>query len=331
MMEQSYQEMKKTQPQITQSRGKKQRLPITRRAEKDELPGFRLTQRDIEIVKAVYTHRALSTPQIEALLFPSDNGQRHRTKTSRCRHRLKLLYHCGVLFRDEQPIKLRLGRKPLVYFLDRGAIPLLAEEFGVFCEDIGWKAKDNKVASRFIEHLLAINAVRVSVEVAAERNGLILRRWTDEKTLASQEMKDSVEIRGPRGGVLKATIVPDGYFYLSDGEHDFHNLLEVDRGTETVASNKFGRRDFSRKIRGYLAYYTSGRYEARYGSKLMHVLTVTTGRKRLTNLKTIAERLGGGDRDLFWFTTLDQVSTETVLTEPIWEIAGRDGVHPLIW
>ena len=59
-----------------------------------------------QVVKAVYTHRALTTPQIEALLFPPENGQDHSTKTSRVRYRLKMLFQHGYLFRDEQPTKL---------------------------------------------------------------------------------------------------------------------------------------------------------------------------------------------------------------------------------
>ena len=52
------------------------RLPIIKHANIGKLPGFRMTQRDKEVIKAVYTHRALTTPQIEVLLFPPDNGQR---------------------------------------------------------------------------------------------------------------------------------------------------------------------------------------------------------------------------------------------------------------
>ena len=127
------------------------RLPATRRVKKSKLPPFRLTPRDREVVKAVYTHRALTTPQIEALLFPPENGQDHSTKTSRVRYRLKMLFQHGYLFRDEQPTKLSEGRKPLVYFIDQQAVPLLAEEYAVFPEDIAWKPKGNNVRWIFLD------------------------------------------------------------------------------------------------------------------------------------------------------------------------------------
>lgn len=305
------------------------------RAKPHDLPAFRLTQRDIEVVKAVYVHRAMTTPQIETLLFPPENGQDHGTKTSRVRHRLKMLFHHGYLFRDEQPTKLSEGRKPLVYFIDRQAVPLLAESYAVFPEEITWKPKDNNVGWIFLDHLLATNDVRIAIEVAARQKGYILHRWLDEMTLKSTEMRDSVEIRGPSGVTLKVTIVPDAYFFLTAGEFDYPFFLEIDMGTETARSSKFGRRDFTRKILGYLAYDESGLYsakydpEGRYGGLPMRVLTVTTSEARLATLKRAAEEVGADER--FCFTTFGRISPESVLTGPIWDVAGGDGLRALVW
>lgn len=311
------------------------RLPATRRVKKSNLPAFRLTPRDREVVKAVYTHRAMTTPQIEALLFPPENGQDHRTKTSRVRHRLKMLFQHGYLFRDEQPTKLSEGRKPLVYFIDQQAVPLLAEEYGVFPEEIMWKPKDNDVRWMFLEHLLATNDVRIAIELAAKQHGYALHRWLDDMTLKSVEMRDSVTIYGPTGAPLKVTIVPDGYFFLTADSYDYHCFLEVDMGTETAKSSKFGRRDFSRKMLGYLEYYKSGLYKKKYDPEggyealQMCVLTVTTSEARLASLKRVAEEAGAGEQ--FCFTTFGRVSPETVLTAPIWYLAGEEGLHSLIW
>ena len=294
-----------------------------------------MTERDKAVIKAVYTHRALTMPQIETLLFRPDNGQTHRTKTSRVRHRLKLLFQHGYLFRDEQPTKLSEGRKPLIYFIDHKAISLLAYELGVFPDDIDWKPKDNNVTWMFLDHLLATNDVRIAIEVAVDCAGMRLLRWFDDKTLKSREIRDSVEITGPEGARIRATIVPDGYFCLRDGEYEYHNFLEVDMGTETGKSSKFGRRDFSRKIRGYCAYYKTGLYQQKYAPEQRHddlpmrVLTVTTSPKRMANLKAVAEAAGAGEQ--FWFTTFDRIQPETVLTEPIWEVAGGEDLHSLTW
>jgi hypothetical protein len=58
------------------------------------------------------------------------------------------------------------------------------------------------------------------------------------------------------------------------------------------------------------------------------VLVVTTGSKRLEHMKRITETLGGKSR--YWFTTMEQATSQPILTTPIWAVAGRDGLHTLI-
>ena len=91
----------------------KKRLKLLKRAKAELLPALRLTPRDIAIIEAVYSFRALTAPQIEALLFPGDvqrfkpNAKNPQSgKTNRCRYRLKLLYHHGYLYREELPVSL---------------------------------------------------------------------------------------------------------------------------------------------------------------------------------------------------------------------------------
>ncbi len=42
---------------------------------------------------------------------------------------------------------------------------------------------------------------------------------------------------------------------------------------------------------------------------------------------TFTEREGGKGR--FWFMTFANVTAETVLTEPIWSVAAKDGLYSL--
>ena len=48
-----------------------------------------ITPRDIEIVLAVYQNRALTTPQVTALVFGKND------RSTQCEERLKRLYHNG--------------------------------------------------------------------------------------------------------------------------------------------------------------------------------------------------------------------------------------------
>jgi len=58
------------------------------------------------------------------------------------------------------------------------------------------------------------------------------------------------------------------------------------------------------------------------------VLTVTTGRKRLDNLKRTTERAGGDA--MFWFASVGDVAPAKALVQPVWHVAGQERPNPLI-
>lgn len=312
--------------QTMKSSEKKPRLRATKRASLQALPGFRLTQRDREIIKAVYAHRALTTLQIARFFFPPSPK---RGINSWGQYRLQLLYQYRYLYRVEQAQKLSEGRKPLVYFLDVNGAQVVADILGLAPEELDWRPGENDVSPLFLDHLIATNDVRIAISLAAQKQGWKVAKWIDEKTLKSSQMKDVVEITGPQGRKQRAAVVPDGYFLLHAGEYVYHHFVEVDRRTVTGEASLWGRRDWARKVRAYLAYFRSGKYQDRYQAKGLRILTVTTGERRLANLKTVTEKVGG--KKMFWFTTFDKVTPETVLTDPIWQMASEEGFHSLTW
>jgi hypothetical protein len=314
---------------MSPSSGKKPKLKLTTRADPERLPGFRLTERDREIIQTVYAFRVMTTPQIERLLFPPEPGRDHPTKTSRCQYRLKLLYHAGYLKRDEQPQKLSEGRKPLVYFLDQKGAELIADLEGKPVAKLDWNPTGNIVSWLFLDHLLATNDVRTAIVAAARVYRFKIEEWFDEQTLKSAQMKDYVTLKGEQGGERQAAVIPDGYFRLRAGEYVYHHFLEIDRRTVTGEAADVGRRDWARKAKAYLEYYRSGKYQQRYHTQGLRILTVTTGERRLAHLKAITEKVGGKAR--FWFTTFERITPQTVLTEPIWEQAGKEGNFALTW
>jgi Replication-relaxation len=303
---------------------KRKRRPSLKRAEQGNVPGFRLTARDGRIIWAVHEYRALTAPQIASLFFPSTNGE-GAVVNARCKYRLRMLYDHRYLHRDEQPQKLTEGRKPLVYFLDVMGAEFLSHELG---KEIHWDPQHNDVTYPFLEHLLATNDVRAAIAVGAASNGWQVRTWIDDKALKSAQQKEHVTLRGNEGATQQAAVVPDGYFVVDAGEFLYHHFLEVDMRTVTGEATKWGRRDWARKVRAYLEYYRSGKYEARYGTKSLRILTVTTGERRLSNLKAITTKVGGRKR--FWFTTFDLATSARILTEPIWQVAGEDTPQRLI-
>ncbi len=302
----------------TPTTAKKPRLKQLKRAPEDQRPRIRLSQRDLKVIEAVYTHRALTTDQVEDLFFASDPSLRYGKKTW-CQNRLKLLYHNGFLFRDEQPRKMTDPRKPFVYFLDEKGAQALCEYLGLEPEEINWQPDENQVSHLFLDHLLKINQVRVAIEVAVQGE-VQLVQWVDDRTLQQRGMKDYVTLKGPQGGERKRAAIADSYFHLQRNGYDFHFLLEADRGTVVGEYTKWGRRDWAEKIKTYLAYYASGLYQKRWNTTSLRILTVTTTPRRLETLKRITEEAGGKGR--FWFTTFDQIKSSTVLFDPIWQRAG---------
>jgi len=303
---------------------------------------LKLTPRDLSIIEAVYSFRSLTTPQIERLLFPGNRSSfqphaqnPHSGKTNRCRHRLKLLYHHRYLYREEMPTPLTAGRRPLVYFLDKRGREALCAHFGLNPKEIDWQPRHNTVGDTFIEHLLQSNDVRVAFTAGAQQRGFTIADWQDDRTLRKQQNRDYVMVGGPQGGKpRKVAVVPDGYVQLQVGNDDFHFLLEADRRTVVGQYSRWGGKDWTRKVRAYIAYFTPqtdgqpSLYTQRFGTSKLRVLTITTGPTRLANLKRLTEQAGGRKR--FWFTTFEQVTPETILTEAIWQKAGQDGVFRLV-
>lgn len=302
------------------------RLKTLVRATTAEVPSFRLTKRDIAIITACYEYRALTTPQIQQLIFQ----QQGKSTQVKCQQRLKLLFHHGYLHRDEQPTKLTEGRRPLIYFLDHKGAQLLAESLSVQVSDLDWNARDNTAGAGhlFIDHLLKTNDVRIAITIAAQEHGASIERWIDDKALRRRNTKAYVTLRGKKSDEQRVALVPDGYFHFKQQQHHSHYFIETDMCTVVGLSSKSGRRDWAKKIRSYLAYLESGQFQKRYKAQAFRMLTVTTGASRLANLKKVTEEAGGKSR--FWFTTFEQLSSEAAFAQPIWQIAGREGGYSLI-
>ena len=292
------------------------RLSRYKRAESP--PAMVLTDRDKEIVKAVFAYRLLTREQVEILLFSPEGNQDHRTKTSICQKRLKLLYQHQFLDRIHLPIVPNEGSGPIVYCLAEQGAQLVANELGVERSSVGWRRKDNAVDFYFLDHSLRINDVRIAVALAAKRSGWTLTRWLTERELKSLRER----VQDPAHPDRTLPVAPDAYFTLEFGDKRASFFLEIDQATE---DNK----RFKVKVGAYLAYVMSGQYQERYQTKSLRVLTVTTGERRVANLKSTTEKVAGSD--FFWFTTVGMATAEKILTAPIWRVAGQDGQHAVIF
>ena len=277
----------------------------------DDPPRMRLTERDTQVVLAVYDYRALRREQIGKLFFPSRNTANER---------LQRLYQHGFLERRWSPVEYGQGTSQAIYLLAEKGADLVAQQLGVDRGAVAWQESHNQVGSPFLEHTLMVNEVRIAVTQAASQAGYRVEKWVKEEELKAR--KDYVDVSTSGGARRKIAVIADGYFVLNLGDKRAHFLLEVDRATE---ANK----RWAMRVQAYRVYTESGRYSERYGTRSLRVLTVTIGPKRLANLKRTTERAGG--RQMFWFTTLERVGAgEGVLSGKIWEIAGQEGSSALI-
>ncbi|MBI1280107.1 MAG: hypothetical protein GC179_18405 [Anaerolineaceae bacterium] len=263
-------------------------------------PAMVLTERDKRIVEAVYQCRILRQDQIHTLFFGASKAASQR--------RLALLYHHGFLNRVFLTVRASYMLSPALYMLDRRGAELLRSDLGY--DDITWSSKSQNVGQPFLEHTLAINDVRVAVTVACRTHGYALFDWRSEADLKGDY--DRVIIQERNGGKQSVSLIPDSFFVVQTTKGKAPFFLEVDRGTETT-----GR--FQDKIRAYQAYIQSGAYEKRYGYKSVRVLTVAFSQKRLENLKTVTEEVGGKER--YWFALHTEIMPQNVFDEPMWWVS----------
>jgi hypothetical protein len=273
---------------------------------------MRLTERDIAVIEAVNRFRVLKQEQLQALFFGSK---------ATAQFRLEKLYDHGYLERKFLPVMLGQGRSPTLYVLDRKGAELLRVERGY--DDLVWYSTSKDLKTEFLEHTIAINDVMVAISVACNRLGFTLEQWHGENDLKASY--DHVIIKGAGGKRERVPVLPDSYFTIVAYERRNHFFLELDRGT--MATSRF-----KTKVQAYLAYHESGGYEKRYGTKSLRVLTViagsSSGEKRLVNLKTTTESVGGKRR--FWFVTASNLKAETVLSSPIWQVASEEFPNTLL-
>jgi hypothetical protein len=311
------------------------RKRVTRTVPED-LPPLRVTERDLAMVYGLYTYRALDSNQLQRLYFPVQR-ENHHSRTVHCRDRLAKLFHHGYVWRDERGVKISDARKPLVYFLDKKGAELLIQYAGIDVDTFDWHPRDSLrgASDLFLDHLLQINEVRIALTMAAPLAHAELVRWVDDKTLRSRHWKDYVTLTHEQGTTQKVAIVPDGYGQLSSRDQSGAQIfdyfaLEVDMATSTGWATDSQQRSWGRKVKAYLAYHSSGLYQARYATQSLRILTVTTGERRLAHLMAWTERAGGKAR--FWFTTLEDIQQQNILTDPIWRVAGRgEQRHCFLW
>jgi hypothetical protein len=242
---------------------------------------------------------------------------------SQPRTRMRLLYdNAYVNMPDPQTIH-QVPAGETIYWLDRKGAAIVAGLRGQDVSRLKWRKQPRY---SLIEHDLKVNDFRIAVrEGCQQRNDVTLRNWIPERAFTSQPNR--IEYETSTGKKAVRAVRPDGYFLLERTARIrrtkcFSFLLEIDMSSED--NPRFARE----KIRPGVAYLKSRQYAERFGQSYGRYLVVTTGQRRMLNMKAQAECHGG--KGLLYFSTFDKVTPENVLTKPIWLLAGHQEPRSII-
>jgi len=251
--------------------------------------------------------------------------------TKACERRMRLLHSAGLVRRIEQPVMRGEGSKPFIYALSKKGAEFLITETGIDPADIDWRPQSFEANTPFLNHLLLTTDLRIALMKASKQAEVAVTEWIDERELRVGKMFDYVMLTSPTGQEVRTAVIPDAVFVLERNGKRALFFVEIDLRTVTVEPKLFERKGMSKKFRTYEIYFDTPEFLTRYEGRRARVLTVTTGEKRLNNLKQVAERAAPESKGLFWFSTFDlALDPAKLLASPIWMVAGDDTPHTLL-
>ncbi len=290
------------------------RRPRLRRHRFSKIP-FVLQDRDREIVRTVVEHRLISSCELLALLPGSKQV---------ILRRLQALFHAGIV--DRPRAQRLMGNAPMAYAPGVGANRVI--DLACTGHKSTSKAESNRLLRPgYLEHGLMISRFRTALTLACRAAGSVeIACW-----IQGTDIWDHVVV-SHSDWEERIPVCPDSYFVLMlrnepEGRNRIHLFLEADRSTMTV-------KRYLTKLRGYWAYWRSGRLEKRYGARNVLVLTLTTTAERATNLLNAANDVDPPEHRglrMFMFTAEDQFSIESPegILKAIWKVPGEDYRHSL--
>lgn len=277
----------------TVSRSRTRRTPRSRFQPQAEA-GIRLEPRDEQLLCDLFLNRAMSRSQIQALYF---------TSLVRCNARLRQLFDHRFVSRSYPPAA-PFGAQA-IYTVGKVALPLISQRLEMELPEVARHYRRNKTPT-FLEHTLAVVDMWVALRKAvAECEQVGIESWVPE-LLCRHEW----EIRAPTNGRwIKEAFKPDAFFRLTQQGKYRSFFVEVDLGHTSS-------HQFLGKLMTHRRYLESGLFQQTYGDETFKTLVITTGERRLLNLRALVEEQKS---QLFWFTRFAHVEQAGFLN-PIWQM-----------
>ena len=256
------------------------------------------TQATAQLLKGIHAFEGmLSQRQITDLFFP---GCTSTWPATRLNHYFD--HHLVNKFDASFVNGMQLGE--IVYTLGTAGAQYVARELASDLDSFSWRKQPRWLT---LAHDLKLNDFRIAVTRAAAQDAQFeLARW-----LSEHELSQDTSLPGR----------PDGFFILRrQSPTQYGRVEELALLPELDNSNHSLSRFVRKKVKPALKFVGSPAYERRFGVPYGAYFVVTTGPGRLENLKRKTEEAGGSG--LFYFTTFDQVTQDSVLTASIWQLAG---------
>jgi hypothetical protein len=262
-----------------------------------------ITDRDIRALMSIVHYGVLKTSQVQRLSFPDDDGRITRA-------RLNKHEKDGIVWKSKAGVVgPSAGAPSSVWSPNRTTLEVLAEITGDESYLDLWVHTPN---THQLDHYTEISEFHIQLDIAIPlQDRAKLGKFYNEFDAVSNEKEPEKRYRlytlirqSP-----KLVCAPDAAFLLTMGDYSRVCYLEIDR-----ASNSMERIAASKSP----AYANLGELYKRHfpeaaGFSVFHV-SPTMARARLL-AKTMLTKDGA---HLWRFTGWDQISPETLLTEPIW-------------
>ena len=308
-------------------------------------PPMRFVERDSQVLEAILKYDGfLARRQLKELLWPQASQQAMDRRLSKLFHNRYLNWPSKVQRRTKaipEPI-VWLGWKGILNIAEQAQVKIdppsgeneaQIRRFARQLREAGIRWQREPRWNQLGHDLAVIDFRRMVEKAAALEPAIELETWIPEgEFLTDMDVVDfnyldqnGRERRGRKG------VRPDGYFSILDLDRldkkspaRARFLFELDNATHV--HTKFGRD----KLAAGMAYIPSQTYRARFGSNSGRWLIVCLREKRMHNLKRLAETSIGENARYFFFTILDQLTPEALLSEPVWFVGGSPEATSLL-
>jgi hypothetical protein len=221
------------------------------------------------------------------------------------------------------------GRREIIIFMTRKGLEFLRHQ-EVLSEHAAY-ITDKTTDSIFLEHDLLVNWFFIHLlQIKRENRQLAtqclttsshdLRMGTADNPLLQERFATDETFENVR------IMIPDGVFTISHQEKALLFFLEVDMGTETLASSKPGAGDVRQKILNYQSLFRTGhykRYEKIFDAEFngFRLLFLTNSLSRSKKIGELVQAMPPSD--FIWVTDQNRMFEQGVSAE-IW---ARGGCH----